>query len=811
VSGRLQVSLVLFALPLCAAESLVTGRVADENNTAVAEARVALTSGAVTFRATTNPTGDFHLQLPEGHYTAIAEHDGYFPLRGRTVDLSAGPQELNIVLNHVREVFQSVKVEGSPQPIDLDQTDNRQKLTGLNVLNTPYPSTHDIRNAMKLMPGVVQDTQGGLHFSGSAENQVLYTLDGFNVGDPMDGGFATRLNVDMVRSLEYSSGRYSPEFGKGSAGVLAIQTEMGDDTLRYDATNFVPGVDTRSGLHIGTFAPRFGLFGPIVKGRAWFSESVEGEYSTLVVAGLPANEQRTTSYRAGDLLRTQVNLTPANILFASFLANAWTAPETGLGVLDPPETTLGQRSRTWFYSLKDQIYLPHGVLVELGFGEDRVFGRRIPQGHDFYEITPFGHRGNAFTDLTQTSRRDQFLANLFLPAFHLGGRHQVKIGSDLDRLHFTQRAVRTGYEIFGIQGELLQRTTFGGSGLLSRPSLEMSTYLLDAWRIRPNLTADIGLRQDWDELVRRTVYSPRLAIAWSPFGSQNTRVSGGYALTYDESNISIFTQPLDQYSLDTTFLPDGTVAAGPLKTIFTLGNQRLEMPRYRNWTGQFDRQFPAHVTLNANYLRRRGDHGFTYLSPYGAGLPPPPGYESILSLTNLRRDNYDSAQVSVHQTFGSQYDWMASYTRSRAQSNSVLPLSVDQTVTVSNNVGPVPWDAPNRVLGWFYLPTPWEKWAVAGLVEMRDGFPFSVQNENGGIVGTVNSYRYPMYFSLNVHLEYRFKFHGVRLALRGGFNNITSHKNYTAVINTIGAPGFLTYYGSDGRHFVLRFRWLGKE
>jgi hypothetical protein len=154
---------------------------------------------------------------------------------------------------------------------------------------------------------------------------------------------------------------------------------------------------------------------------------------------------------------------------------------------------------------------------------------------------------------------------------------------------------------------------------------------------------------------------------------------------------------------------------------------------------------------------------------------------------------------------------MASFTRSRAHSNSVLPLSVEQTSTISNNVGPVPWDAPNRAMGWFYLPTPLEKWAVAGLVEMRDGFPFSVQNEEGGIVGAVNSLRFPMYFSLNLHLEYKFRFHGRRLALRGGFNNITSHKNYTTVINTISSPSFLTYYGSDGRHFVIRFRWLGKE
>jgi hypothetical protein len=71
------------------------------------------------------------------------------------------------------------------------------------------------------------------------------------------------------------------------------------------------------------------------------------ESAPQIVPGLPRSEQRTSSLRLGDLLRTQVNLTPGNILFASFLANSWNAPETGLGPLDPPPTTSDQRVRTW--------------------------------------------------------------------------------------------------------------------------------------------------------------------------------------------------------------------------------------------------------------------------------------------------------------------------------------------------------------------------------------------------------------------------------------------------------------------------------
>ena len=807
----LRVWVILFGLPLYAGECQIAGRVVDENNTGIADVRVALQSGTSAFRITTDPTGSFRLYLPAGDYAATAERDGYFPLARRAVNLAEGPQELNLVLNHVREVFQSVKVEGATAGIDPDQADRSKTLSGLNVLNVPYPSTNNVRNAMKLMPGVVQDPRGGLHFSGSAENQVLYTLDGFNVSDPVNGGFTTRLDVDMVRSLEYSSGRYSPEFGKGSAGVLAIRTDMGDDTLRYTATNFIPGVDTRTGLHIGTWSPRFGFSGPVVKGRVWFSESLDGEYSNQVVPDLPEGQQRTSSVRWGDLVRTQVNLTPGNILFGSFLVNNWRAPKTGLGALDPPSTTIDQRSRTWFFSLKDQIYVARGTMLEVGIAQDRTFGRMIPQGNEFYRITPNGHGGNFFVDSTATSRRDQLLTNLFLPSFRLAGMHQLKVGDDFDRLSYGQLFRRTGYETYGLGGWLIRRTTFGGSGAIDRPSLEISSYVLDAWRIRRNLTADIGVRQDWDELVRRTAWSPRLSVAYAPFAKRSTRLSGGYAVTSDASNLSIFARALDQYAINTTFNPDGSIQRGPLITTFVTPGGQLEAPRYRNLTFQVDQQFPRNLQVGFNLLRKRGDHGFAYANTFTRAMPPPPGVEAVFGLTNLRRDTYDSAEVSVHQSLGSQYEWMASYTRSSAKSNSVLDISVDQPASVTNNVGPMPWDAPNRLVSWFYLPTPWKKWAVAGLVEARNGFPFSIQKDDGSISGAVNSHRFPAYFNFNLHLEYRFPFRDKRLALRGGFNNITNHKNYTIVNNVIGAPGYLTYYGSDGRHFVVRIRWLGKE
>ena len=170
---------------------------------------------------------------------------------------------------------------------------------------------------------------GNLHFDGAMENQVMYSLNGFNVGNPVTGRLTTRLPVEAVRSLDYSSGRYSPEFGKGSAGTLAIQTTSGDDRFRYSLTNFIPGIETQTGFHIGTWSPRFAISGPIRRGRAWFSETIDAEYNQAVIPDLPAGENRTTRVRGGSMLHGQVNLTPTHLLFVDFLTGYENAPRSG--------------------------------------------------------------------------------------------------------------------------------------------------------------------------------------------------------------------------------------------------------------------------------------------------------------------------------------------------------------------------------------------------------------------------------------------------------------------------------------------------
>jgi hypothetical protein len=209
--------------------------------------------------------------------------------------------------------------------------------------------------------------------------------------------------------------------------------------------------------------------------------------------------------------------------------------------------------------------------------------------------------------------------------------------------------------------------------------------------------------------------------------------------------------------------------------------------------------------LRLEALRRRGVDGLTYSESTLSS-----GTDTIYVLGNRRSDSYDSVGMTVRQNLTREYGWMANYTWSRSRSNAVLDISADNPAIVNANTGPLPWDAPHRALGWAYVPTFWKNWAIASLVEYRTGFPFSVVNEAGGIVGTPNSYRYPQFFELNLSLERKFEFHRQRWAARAGFVNITNHRNYNTVNNDIDSPEFMTYSGGQSRAFNFRFRWLGK-
>ena len=800
--------LLLLALP-ATADVLVRGRVIDENGVAVPAARVTVSNLPPTF---SSRTGRFVLRLPgPGDYRFSADHEGFFALRNLTAHLAEGDNDVTLVLNHLREFVEQVDVVYSPPAIDPEQPAAQQALTGIEVLEVPFPAAHDLRNALPMFQGVVQDEHGDLHIHGGGADQNYWSLDGFNITDPVTGRLDARLSIDAVRSLDLQSSRYSADTGKGSAGSIDLKTGMGDDRYRFSATNFVPGVETSKGLFLSKWTPRATVSGPIRRGRAWFYNGFDTFYDVNVIQELPRGQDRTSSWRVGDVIRAQVNLSPRHILTGSFLLNYYNAPRSGLDFYSPLETTVDRRQRLYLYAAKHQYFFGSGGLVDFGFAMSRGFRRDIPQGKETFIFSPEGHSGNFFVDSRVQHRREQWLANLYLPAFERAGRHQIRGGADVTHSGFTQFIERHEYQIQREDKTLARAVSFSGPSRLDRKNFESSLYLQDNWTPRAGLVVEAGLRADWDQLVREPLVSPRLAVAWTPVWARGAKLSAGVGIFHDALNLSTLSQHLDQRAVSLFFGRDGLLTAGPLETYFVVDESRLRAPRYRNFSLSLERSLGGGFYGRVNYLNRRGRKGFTYMPIETASR------ESVYGLFNARNDHYDAVDLTVRRTFRSRYEWMAGYTRSSARSDAVLDFSLEDPIFAQQGGGPLRWDTPHRFQTWGWAPLPFprrigllQKLTLAYWLDTRSGFPFRVVNEEARLVGLPNSRRFPAYFSLNLHVERRFTFFRHEWAWRGGFNNITDHGNSNVVNNNIDSPGFLTFTGGQHRALTVRLRFLGK-
>jgi hypothetical protein len=802
-SVALSVPIFLAIVPLYAQDCVrVTGIVSDDRGAAVADATLQFSDGETANPLQRGSAGDgsFSVCLAHGglHQVTVT-HPSYLQL-SRKVLIEPSGTHLDLSLNAPLTLHESLDVHADSLGLPTTTAPVQNSLGTREAMNIPFEG-RDLWPMLALMPGIVQDPLGRMHMGGSQINQVQCRLDSFTITNPISGECEMRLNPNSIETLTYATGQYSSEYGKGSAGLLNIGTRMGTDAFRYEATNFVPGVDLKMGLHLGSWAPRFEVSGPVLKRRIWFFESGGMDYVQTLVEDLKKNNQ-TSSLRFNNHLRTQINVAPTVLVHAAFVANAYNAPRFGLSGLDPYSTTVDHRDRTWFSSVKQTKFFRNGGTLEVGYAEYRTFARAIPQGPGMLLFTPFGRLGNNFVNLEQNSDRRQTIVNYAAPKIHHLGVHQFRMGLDIDNASYRQDVSRSGYQHLGLNGQLLNQTTFGGSGIFRRPTADASAYLEDAWSIKPQILLTAGMREDWDDLLHKRAFSPRLGLAYFS-EALGVRFSAGYAVTRDAGFLPLFVQSRDQYSITDDFNSDGTLAHPPRTTLSSASGAAFEFPSYQNYSIGAEKALPRSLTVKTSLVRRRGNDGLTYVAE-----PVVDPSRSVLQLMNYRRDLYDSAEMVVRQPLAKDHEWQVSYTRSRALSNAVVNLAVDTPVGVPLNVGPMPWDSPNRLMAWGYLPTPWETWSIASLVEARNGFPYSVEDPSGMTIGAVNSRRYPMYFNLDLHVEHTFRLGKHRVAVRAGATNITNHLNPSMVDDVIGSPRYLQYYGSRGRHFMVRIRWL---
>lgn len=795
--------------------------VTDENGVAVPSALVFLQASpqSVALPCVTDFAGHCEFSgLSASTYQLRVEKQGFYSIMLPTIQTSAAPN-IDVTLLHQQEVREVVDVIESPPAIDPAQVSGQEQLTGVDIVNLPYPTTRDYRNALNFIPGVVNDVFGQPHIAGSETYQTLTLLDGFNVTQPATGQLLMRVSPDSIRSLDVETSRTSAEYGKGSGGVLSLNTGIGDDHFRYSGTNFIPSVQNKKGLTFDKVDPRFTFSGPIHKGKVWFFDSPDGEYDNIVIPELPNGADNDRFWRFGNLAKVQTNLTSRDILTTSFNINRLHDDHSGLSPLNPVVATPTDIESAYLASVKNQHYFQGGELLETGAAFVQYDLGLTPAGTLPYFISPFTTGGNYYLFADTRARRWQGLVNLYLPPKKWHGEHEFKLGIDIDRLTYHADFQRTPISFLtetptpNYSGDCAALKTctrysvFSGGSNSAADNLEASGYIEDRWLATNRMLIEPGLRFDWDQIIRSPLVSPRLAGTYVLDSQGNTKLSAGVGIVYDATSLLLVARPSAGQRTD-SFFDNGSFVTSVLTT-FSANTHTLQEPRYLNWSLGLEQKLPGAIYLKAEFLQKNGAHGLVYDTENGQ-----PG--GNFNLQNTREDRYHSFQISLRRAFRHRYSIFGSYTRSGSRSNQVLDFNVDSPILSPQAAGPYPWDAPNRFLSWglvpfFKLPIIHEI-DIAYVLEARSGFPFNVTNDLQQLVEPPGSRRFPSYFSLNLFAEKRFHAFGRYWALRGGLENITDHAN-PAVVNADINSGhkFPTFSAFQGRSFVTRIRLLGKK
>jgi hypothetical protein len=818
-ASKSAIGILLWLLSVCCAVfaagqtppilNLVTVTVVDENGLAVSDAQIVqqIADESET-RLSTDYAGRVMLVLQKSApYTLRVQKPGFYE---STVNVS-DPQlrEIRVVISHEQIVQQQVSVTASLPGIDIEQTSDKFTMNLPEIVNIPYPTSRDIRNLLPFYPGVVQDQTGQVHVDGSETWATLDTLDSFDIRSPVSGILAMRVSADAVRSIDQESTRYPVEFGRSTGGVVAFYTGMGVNKFRFNATDFIPSFQQINGIQFDKFVPRVTFSGPLAQDRAWFFDGLEFEYDNNYINELPQGANTNHLIRGSNLIKVQANLTPANILSGGLLFNDYHSPYEGLSPLVPQESTVNRNTIAWLPYLRDQQSFHNGALLDYGLGVVRFSDGYEPHGDTPFEITPELYRGSYFENATSHSQRTEGNVALYLPPRHWAGLHNVKAGIDLDHIRFDETVGRMPVNYLREDGTLLRQSVFPATAPFTRHNVEIGSYVQDRWTPHSGLLFEPGLRFDWDEIIRRPLFSPRLAAVYAPpTADGKTKLSAGVGLYYEHTQLEYLTRALAGLRDDTYFAADGVTPVGPLlATSFTAIYGSLHEARALNWSVGVEQKIPGSVYLGANLIRKRVSDEFTYANPNN-----PAGLSGNFVLTNTRVDNDNLVEVDARRSFAGGYTLFGAYTHSTAHTNAAIDYIPTISMLGPQQSGPLPWDTPNRVISWGWLPflVPWFKknWDFVYTLDWRTGFPFTAVDANHVVVGAAGGQRFPNYVAFSPGLEWRFHFRGSYFGLRGVIENITDSENPAVVNHVIASPQYGTFSEFQGRAFTARIRLI---
>lgn len=389
---------------------------------------------------------------------------------------------------------------------------------------------------------------------------------------------------------------------------------------------------------------------------------------------------------------------------------------------------------------------------------------------------------------------------------YLRGNHSFKFGGEARRFYNNNFNLDTGTFTFPNVNSFLNGNGNAFSVTLGDRSSAIiqnawGLYVQDNWKVRPNVTLELGLRYDWnmtpterfnrfvvfDHLTRQFVrvgsgidkvydennknFQPRLGIAWDPFNDGKTSVRAAYALLADQPVTNLVTPLASNPPLATPLTITGPVTF--TNAVLIAGAAGLAPanvdPNFNNayvqsWNLNIQRELGRDLAMSIGYFGTKGTHlriarninqpinGVRPISNVSSSSPIRPGaaLANIVQGESTGNSSYNALWLTGTKRLSRGFQFNASYTFSKSIDYNSLNsqgVVIQDSYNLRDSRGLSDFDARHRfvISGLYELPFRGnqlkEGWQLSAIVQSQSGNPVNIVVNNAAFTGTNNTVR----------------------------------------------------------------------
>ena len=386
------------------------------------------------------------------------------------------------------------------------------------------------------------------------------------------------------------------------------------------------------------------------------------------------------------------------------------------------------------------------------------------------------------------------------------GSHSLKAGGEFRQFLNNNFRQGTGSFNFPTVAAFIAGTANSFSVTLGSQSSSIAEgalgfFVQDSYKVRPNLTLELGLRYEWNmtpterydrfilfdpataSLVRVNdgvddVYhqnsknvQPRLGFAWDPFGDGKTSVRAAYALQTDQpmTSIVIGTTTNPPLAIPLTFsgairLDNAVQLAGPAGLAPQSIAHDFDNAYLQSWNFNVQRELFRNLAFSVGYFGSKGTHlisrrnlnqpinGVRPFARLSQSSPILPGASlgNVTQVESAGNSSYNALWATGSQRLAHGLQFSVSYTWSKSldyNSFSTGGIIGQDSYNLRGDRGLSDFDARHRfvVNGIYDLPFNGnaflEGWQLAAIVQVQSGSPVNIITSNSTVNGVANTLR----------------------------------------------------------------------